>query len=142
MSSPKTRFRIFLVAIFVIATIAGNVNDYLPNSTAVKGARLILDMGKAPFLVEIMPRWTLFVVGGGVLVLGPTTILGLWEFWWWSRYAAIGLTVVGLIIRAGSGPEIVMGIQGALFGLTTCLWAAALALTFCPPLAELFRRKQ
>jgi heme A synthase len=133
-------FHVLLVATFVSACLAANVDQlFPPNDAARLAAHLIL---QEPSAITTVPVWAFFTAAGLFLLAVVSTFVGFYRFRPWSRAAAIAVTLLMLIVKAIGGAGVTSGLSASLVGLTCICWGAALGLAFCSPLAERFRLEQ
>ena len=126
-----------LAATFVAATLAANVDQWLPLGEHARFASALLD--REPLALPSIPTWAVFAIGGILVLSVTTTFVGLISFKPWSRTAAIPVTLVALAIKAVGGTGIASGPSSFLLGIAAICWGAAIAMTYCPPLSIRFK---
>lgn len=142
--APSTRyFRSLILASYVLATAAGNVDQLIPGlipfPLAYAHAKMSLEQSVSGFLP--MPEWALWAclifglaIGIGLFV----STVGLLKFRAWSRPLAVACTLAGIALQSFATPTINSGLKSALIGLTLLTWGVMLAIAYFSPIRELF----
>lgn len=138
MISTERFFHMLLAATFITATLAANVDQWLPPGEHARLVSTLLD--REPLLLPAIPNWAVFTIGGAIILSAIATFIGLISFKRWSRTAAIPVTLVALAIKAVGGTGVTSGPSSFFLGITAICWGAAIAMTYCPPLSIRFKK--
>jgi len=95
---PERCFHLLLAAVFVAATLGANIDQWLPQSAEARLAIAAIHLEPASLLA--LPAWSIFLLAGLIIPAVTSTFIGLVRFTGWSRPAALGITVLVLLIHA------------------------------------------